>query len=116
MIENQQSANATEEQFRNDASEATPSAVQQVVVQRTTQAELEKQHHGVIQTWALSVLATAAVLTLGYYAKPVLIVVLVSELISFALAPIVDFCERFIRLPKTVSSMIAVLQLVGARY
>jgi predicted PurR-regulated permease PerM len=85
-------------------------------VQRTTQAELEKHRHGVIQTWALSVLATAAVLTLTYYAKPVLIVVLVSVLISFALAPIVEFCERFLRMPKSVSSMVAVLLLVGALY
>jgi predicted PurR-regulated permease PerM len=118
MIEKPQIASAiTEEQIRNGAREAeAPPAVPQVVVQRSTQEELEKHHHGVIQTWALSVLATAAVLTLTYYAKPVLIVVLVSVLLSFALAPIVDFCERFLRFPKPVSSMIAVLLLVGALY
>jgi predicted PurR-regulated permease PerM len=118
MIEKPQSASGTEERFRSDAGETNgaPVAVPQVVVQRTTQAELEKHRHGVIQTWALSVLATAAVLTLTYYAKPVLIVVLVSVLISFALAPIVEFCERFLRLPKSVSSMVAVLLLVGALY
>lgn len=117
MMEKQQIASDTEERIRNGAGDAgaTPS-VPQVVVQRSTQPELEKQRHGVIQTWALSVLATAAVLTLTYYAKPVLIVVLVSVLISFALAPIVDFCERFLRMPKSVSSMIAVLLLVGALY
>ena len=106
------------EEFRHDptAAEATPAAVPEVVVQRTSQVELERSRHVVIQTWALAVLATAAVLTLMYFAKPVLIVVMVSVLIAFALAPIVDFCERYLRLPKSVGAMIAVLLLIGSLY
>ena len=106
------------EEFRQDPEEPVvkPPAVPEVVVQRTSQVELERHRHSVVQTWALAVLATAAVLTLMYFAKPVLIVVMVSVLIAFALAPIVDFCERYLRLPKSVGAMIAVLLLMGFLY
>ena len=111
-------ASELNEEFRQDVREpqVTPAAVPEVVVQRTSQVELERHRHVVIQTWALAVLATAAVLTLMYFAKPVLIVVMVSVLIAFALAPIVDFCERIMRLPKSVGAMIAVLLLMGFLY
>lgn len=118
MSEREQNPTELQEEFRQDVSEpeATPQEVPQVIVQRTGQVELERRRHGVIQTWALGVLATAAVLTLIYYAKPVLIVVLVSVLIAFALTPIVDFCERHFHFPKSFGALVAVLLLVGALY
>jgi predicted PurR-regulated permease PerM len=106
------------EEFRHDGGEVPPSSVKvpKVEVQRSSQVELERRRHGSVQTWSLAVLATAAVLTLMYFAKPVLIVVLVSVLIAFALAPIVDFCERFMRMPKSLGAGIAVCLLVGVLY
>ena len=47
------------------------------------------------------VLATGAVLTLMYLAKPVLVTVLASVLLSFMLAPVVDVLER-LRFPKAL--------------
>jgi predicted PurR-regulated permease PerM len=83
---------------------------------RETLLELEQRRHHRIQSAALAVLATGAVLTLMYVAKPVLVVVLVSVLIAFALAPIADFCERMLRLPRSVGAMFAVLAMLFALY
>jgi predicted PurR-regulated permease PerM len=118
MKEQDEIPSEIQEEFRHDAGAVLPVAVKvpQVEVQRTSQVELERRRHGAVQTWSLAVLATAAVLTLMYFAKPVLIVVLVSVLIAFALAPIVDFCERFLRMPKSLGAGIAVLLLVSVLY
>jgi predicted PurR-regulated permease PerM len=119
MNERDQVPEDVQEEFRHDEGEAVarePQNVRQVVVQRTSQVELERSRNGVIQTWSLGVLATGAVLTLMYFAKSVLIVVMVSVLLSFALTPIVDFCERHMRMPKSVGALIAVLLMVGALY
>jgi len=118
MKEQDEIPSEIQEEFRYDAGSVLPVAVKvpQVEVQRTSQVELERRRHGAVQTWSLAVLATAAVLTLMYFAKPVLIVVLVSVLIAFALAQIVDFCERFLRMPKSLGAGIAVLLLVSVLY
>lgn len=87
----------------------------QVIVQRNTPVELERRRHSKLQAASLIVLATAAVLTLMYFAKPVLVVVLVSVLLSFILAPIVDLCDR-VRLPRSVGSGIAILALLAISY
>ncbi len=108
-----------EEEFREDAREPEPRPTpeaQPVVVQRSTPVELERRRNSRVQTWALGVLATGGVLTLMYVAKPVLIVLMVSVLIAFALAPIVDACERFLHMPKSVGAGIAVLLLLAALY
>jgi predicted PurR-regulated permease PerM len=106
------------EEFRQNGGEAehAPVAVPKVALQRTSQVDLERRRFGAIQTWSLTVLATAAVLTLTYFAKPVLIVIMASILIAFALAPIVDFCERYLRMPKSLGALIAVLLLVSVLY
>jgi predicted PurR-regulated permease PerM len=120
MSEREQSPSDLQEEFREEVGEPAatppPEDVPHVIVQRTGQIELERRRHGAIQTWSVTVLATGAVLTLMYFAKPVLIVILVSVLISFALTPIVEFCERFFHLPKSLGALIAVLLLVGALY
>jgi len=87
----------------------------QVVVARNTPVELERRRNARLQAASLIVLATAAVLTLMYFAKPVLVVVLVSILLAFILAPIVEVCDR-LRLPRSVGSGIALLVLLALCY
>lgn len=62
--------------------------------------------------WAQTVIGIAGILALCYYAEEVLVVVLVSILIAFILAPIVDLLAR-IRVPRGLASGIAVLLLVA---
>ncbi len=91
-----------------------PAPSHQVLVERTA-FEQERRKYSKLQAASLIVLATAAVLTLMYFAKPVLVVTLVSVLLSFILAPIVDACDRM-HLPRWFGSGIAVLLLVGVCY
>src|SRR3954453_14580658 len=62
--------------------------------------------------WALNVIGVAVVLGICYYAELVLVVLLVSILLAFVLAPVVDVLTR-IRCPRALASGIAVLLLVG---
>ena len=77
--------------------------------------ELERRRYSRLQAAALIVLATAAVLTLMYFAKPVLVVTLVSVLLAFILAPIVDACDRA-HFPRWFGSGVAILVLLGLSY
>ncbi len=77
--------------------------------------ELDRRRYSKLQAASLIVLSTAAVLTLIYFAKPVLVVTLVSILISFILTPIVDICDR-VHLPRWFGSGIAVLLLLALCY
>jgi predicted PurR-regulated permease PerM len=63
----------------------------------------------------LAVLAVGGLLTLMYLAKFVLILTLISILIAFMLAPIVELCIR-IRIPRSVGAMVAVLLMCTALY
>ncbi len=67
------------------------------------------------RNWAQIIIAVGVVLTLCYVAELVLVVVLVSTLIAFILTPVVDFFGRF-RLPRSFSSLIAVLLLLTLLY
>jgi predicted PurR-regulated permease PerM len=93
---------------------ATPPVSTEHLVQRNI-LEQERQRYSKLQTASLIVLATAAVLTLMYFAKPVLVVTLVSVLLGFVLAPIVDACDR-IHLPRWFGSAIAIVIFVGICY
>src|SRR4051794_35873790 len=62
--------------------------------------------------WALDVIGVAVVLGICYYAELVLVVLLVSILLAFVLAPVVDVLTR-IRCPRALASGIAVLLLMG---
>ncbi|HLI62345.1 MAG TPA: AI-2E family transporter [Terriglobales bacterium] len=88
-------------------------AAAQVTINRSTAAELERGRVLRIQATALSILAAAAVLCLIYFAKLILIVVLVSVLLAFVLAPLVDFLMRF-QVPRAVGALLAVAMLVAA--
>jgi predicted PurR-regulated permease PerM len=93
---------------------AAPQVSSEVLVQRNI-LEQERQRYSKLQAASLIVLATAAVLTLMYFAKPVLVVTLVSVLLGFVLAPIVDACDRM-HLPRWFGSAIAILIFVGICY
>ena len=79
------------------------------------QPESERRRLARVQAAALAVLATGAVLTLMYVARPVLITIACSALLAFMLAPIVSSLER-IHVPKSLGSLIAVLLLLGVLY
>src|SRR5215467_11117016 len=63
-------------------------------------------------TMALVVIAVVAVLIACYFGKTVCIVLLVSGLLAFVLAPIPDMLER-LHVPRAVGALIAVLILCG---
>jgi predicted PurR-regulated permease PerM len=65
------------------------------------------RHH-----WAQTLLGIAIILGLCYYGEEVLVVVLVSILIAFVLAPIMEGL-MFLRLPRALASALAVLVLVS---
>jgi predicted PurR-regulated permease PerM len=75
----------------------------------------QQRRHARIQSNALAMLAAGLLLTLMYLAKPILIVVLLSILVSFMLDPIVQICRR-VRMPRWAGALIAVLVLCGALY
>jgi predicted PurR-regulated permease PerM len=80
-----------------------------------TLTDAERLRHARIQSTSLAVLAVGGVLTLMYVAKAVLILTLVSVLIAFMLAPIVELCQRA-RLPRSLGSLIAVLVMCATLY
>jgi predicted PurR-regulated permease PerM len=92
---------------------ATSAPVPQASKNRSAAAEIDQRHMLRLQVTALLILAAAAVLTMMYTAKLILAVILVSILISFVLAPLVDVLMRF-RIPRGLGALIAVLTLVAA--
>lgn len=97
------------DEAREGAQEPTPSPEPQPL-DRIRDQSLRRT-----QTGAMVIIATAAVLTLCYFAKLILIVLLVSILVTFILAPLVDLFRRF-RLPRPVAAAIAVLLFMAALY
>ena len=89
-----------------------PASAPQLPVARPAVAEAEQHRIQRLQTSALLILAGAAVLTLIYIGKFILIVVLISILMSFVLAPVVDFLTRF-QVPRGLGALIAVVLLVA---
>jgi len=87
--------------------EANANAHAAVTINRSTLRLLR------LQSAALVVLASAAILTLIYVAKVILVVVLVSILLAFVLAPIADLLVRF-NVPRAVGALVAVTLLMAA--
>jgi len=87
--------------------------------QRQAPSELEQHHLQRLQVTALLILAAAAVLTLVYFGKLILAVILIAILISFVLAPVVDLLTH-LQIPRGLGALIAVVALVvlmaGASY
>jgi len=63
--------------------------------------------------WAMNVLGIAGVLALCHFGESVLVVILVSILLAFILAPITDFFT-YIRFPRSLAAAIAILLLLAA--
>jgi predicted PurR-regulated permease PerM len=61
--------------------------------------------------WALTALGIATILAICYWAELVLAVVMLSVMLAFILAPLVDFLMRW-RLPRGVAALISVTLLV----
>ncbi len=89
--------------------------IPQVTVDRGTAEELELRRMQRTQTTSLFILAVATGLALAYVAKMVLVVILSAVLLAFVLAPVVDFGVRM-RLPRALSSLVAILLLLGTLY
>lgn len=88
-------------------------AIPQVSINRSTVAELERRRLLRAQAAAQVILAAGTVLTLIYVGKLILVVILISILLSFVLAPLVDLMVRF-QIPRALAALVAVLLLVGA--
>src|ERR1044071_5771661 len=81
-----------------------PAAVPEVSINRSTVAELDRRRMLHLQTAALVLLASAAVLTMVYLAKLILTVILISILLAFVLAPIADLLVR-LNVPRALSAL-----------
>ncbi len=63
--------------------------------------------------WAMNLLGIALILSLCYWGETVLAVMLVSVLLAFILAPVVDFLMR-LHLPRGVAAALAVLMMMAS--
>ena len=89
-----------------------PAPVPEVVINRSSGAELDRRRLQRLQATGLMILAVAAVLTLVYYAKVVLVILLISILLAFVLAPLVDFLLTR-HVPRALGALVAVALLTG---
>ena len=96
----------------SDNAAGGPASVPEVVINRSSVAELERRRLMRHQTTALMILAVAVVLTLVYYAKLLLMILLLSVLLSFVLAPLVDFLLTR-HVPRALGALVAVVLLTG---
>lgn len=63
--------------------------------------------------WTMNLLGIGLILGLCYWGEPVLAVMLISVLLAFILAPVVDLLMH-LRLPRAVAAGLAVLMLMGS--
>ena len=84
------------------------------IPQAMVDAEDLHRHIRSLSTAAL-VVAGIAVMVVAYFAKLPIIVVLLSILLSFILAPVVDIFQK-LRLPRALASLVTVLLFVGVIY
>jgi predicted PurR-regulated permease PerM len=63
--------------------------------------------------WALNIIGICGILALCYYGETVLVIMLVSVLLAFILAPVVDLLIR-IRLPRGLAALLAILLFLAA--
>ena len=93
--------------------QTAPRAMRPVTAEAPSRAELEQHRVQRVQAAALVILATAAVLSLLYVAKLILVVILTAVLLGFVLAPVVDALSDF-RVPRALGSLIAVFFLLAS--
>ncbi len=63
--------------------------------------------------WSMNIIGIAGILALCYFGESVLAVMMVSVLLAFILAPVVDLLT-YLRLPRSLAAAIAILLLLGA--
>jgi predicted PurR-regulated permease PerM len=93
-----------------DAGMATGEAPTQVTPAPTSSAptpEAQRRH------WAMNVVGVAGIFALCYFGESVLVVMLVSVLLAFILAPVMDLL-MFLRFPRSLAAAIAILLLLAA--
>jgi predicted PurR-regulated permease PerM len=71
------------------------------------------QPHAQRRHWSMNIVGIAGILALCYFGESVLVVMLVSVLLAFILAPIVDLLS-YLRLPRSLAALIAILLLLAA--
>jgi predicted PurR-regulated permease PerM len=63
--------------------------------------------------WSMNILGIVGILALCYFGESVLAVMMVSVLLAFILAPVVDLLT-YLRLPRSLAAAIAILLLLGS--
>ena len=84
----------------------------EVVSTEAPPGESQKTRHEIVTHWAMNFIGIGTIILLCYYGELVLAVMLISVLVAFILAPVVDFLQ-FFRLPRGVAAFVAVLLLVA---
>lgn len=92
----------------------SPQVAETGTAQKELQQKQERKFRNSVHVGATAevILAVVAVLAACYFAKIVMITLLVSVLIAFTLEPVVTFLQRW-RFPRSAGSFIAVLLLCG---
>src|SRR5947207_11837850 len=90
----------------DDEKEREPAG--QITQAVTAVAHQKRRASDKVSSAATTIVATAVVLTICYFAKPVLITLLVAILFAFLLEPIVNLLLR-VRIPSPVGSLVALL-------
>lgn len=72
-----------------------------------------QQARRLVTHWAMNFVGIGTILLLCYYGELVLAVMLISVMVAFILAPVVDLLQ-FFRLPRGVAAFVAVLLLIAA--
>jgi predicted PurR-regulated permease PerM len=97
--------------FRSPVTESPDSVADDAAV--TVDSRDSARHTQRVQAASLVILAVAAVLSLLYVAKLILVVVLTSVLVAFVLAPMVDSLSS-LQLPRPLSAFLSVTLLIIA--
>lgn len=74
-------------------------------------AETPRRHH-----WSLTLLGIGLIITFAYFGESVLAVLFFSILVSFVLDPLVEVFGIYLRLPRALASLIAVILLLSLLY
>jgi predicted PurR-regulated permease PerM len=74
-------------------------------------AETPRRHH-----WSLTLLGIGLIVGFAYYGESVLAVLFFSILLSFVLEPVVETLSIYLRLPRALAALIAVILLLTLLY
>jgi predicted PurR-regulated permease PerM len=89
------------------SNEVELNSTQSPAIEERASAQLPKRH------WAMNLLGITLILGICYWAETVLAVTLVSVLLAFILAPVVDLLMR-LRLPRQMAAALAVVLLLAS--